>query len=78
MRSKPIIFIYAKLIMRIRPPFTIQRICELILSPPGAPFSNYGSLDKYLFALERACYISSESTDPKINGANNQMEIDKM
>lgn len=39
-----------------RPPFTIQRICELILSPT----SHYSSLPKYLRALNRVLNVSSE------------------
>lgn len=34
-------------------PPTIQRICELLQRPPGAPMATYDTYDKYLFALEK-------------------------
>lgn len=42
--------------VRHRPPFTIQRICELILHPRA----HYTSLPKYLRALNRATSVSSD------------------
>ena len=44
------------------PPSTIQRICELILSPYGA----YKSVDKFVFALRRATSVST--TSPEVLG----------
>lgn len=44
-----------------RPPYTVQRVCELILSPPGTAGSLYESWDKYLFAMERTLYVTSKT-----------------
>lgn len=56
-----------------RQPYTVQRICELITCPPGAAGSHYHDFEKFLYALERSCFVTSPAKDAALLGAQMDM-----
>ena len=54
------------------PPFTLQRLCELLLSSPvdsiNSSARQYARLDDYLLAICKILQVESFCTDPSIIG----------
>lgn len=53
-----------------RPPFTIQRVCELLLCSPIDDNKQYKGLDAYLCAIDKVLQVESPCTDSTLIGGD--------